>query len=160
VLLPSVALGQAIGRWGNFFNSEAFGLPTDLPWKLTIPYANRPVEFLDQSTFHPTFLYESLWNLGVLALLLVLFERGIRGKINLPVGAISCLYLVAYSGGRLWIEGLRIDPLCLMGTPPYCNGGLRMAQLVSLALIALGAFGLYWLYGRRQPLPDPSGVQA
>jgi phosphatidylglycerol:prolipoprotein diacylglycerol transferase len=160
VLLPSVALGQAIGRWGNFFNSEAFGLPTDLPWKLTIPYANRPVEFLDQITFHPTFLYESLWNLGVLALLLVLFERGIRGKINLPVGAISCLYLVAYSCGRFWIEGLRIDPLCLMGTPPYCDGGLRMAQLVSLALIALGAFGLYWLYGRRQPLPDPSGVQA
>ena len=160
VLLPSVALGQAIGRWGNFFNSEAFGLPTDLPWKLTIPYDNRPAEFLDQSSFHPTFLYESLWNLGVLALLLVLFERGIRGRINLPVGAISCFYLVAYSCGRFWIEGLRIDPLCLMGTPPYCDGGLRMAQLVSLALIALGAFGLYWLYGRREPLPDPSGVQA
>ncbi len=160
VLLPSVALGQAIGRWGNFFNSEAFGLPTDLPWKLTIPYANRPVDFLDQSTFHPTFLYESLWNLGVLALLLVLFERGVRGRINLPTGAISCIYLVAYSCGRFWIEGLRIDPLCLMGTPPYCAGGLRMAQLVSLLLIALGSFGLYWLYGRRRPLPDPSGVQA
>ncbi|MBV2351618.1 prolipoprotein diacylglyceryl transferase [Synechococcus sp. HK05] len=159
VLLPSVALGQAIGRWGNFFNSEAFGLPTDLPWKLTIPYANRPVEFLDQSTFHPTFLYESLWNLGVLALLLVLFERGVRGKISLPMGAISCFYLVAYSAGRFWIEGLRIDPLCLMGTPPDCDGGLRMAQLVSLLLIGLGALGLYWLYGRRQPLPDPSGVQ-
>ena len=159
VLLPSVALGQAIGRWGNFFNSEAFGLPTDLPWKLTIPYANRPMEFLDQSTFHPTFLYESLWNLGVLALLLVLFERGVRGRINLPTGAISCIYLVAYSGGRFWIEGLRIDPLCLMGTPPYCDGGLRMAQLVSLLLIAVGSFGLYWLYGRRRPLPDPSGVQ-
>jgi phosphatidylglycerol:prolipoprotein diacylglycerol transferase len=160
VLLPSVALGQAIGRWGNFFNSEAFGLPTDLPWKLTIPYANRPVEFLDQSTFHPTFLYESLWNFGVLALLLVLFERGVRGKIPLPMGAISCFYLVAYSAGRFWIEGLRIDPLCLMGTPPDCDGGLRMAQLVSLLLIGLGALGLYWLYGRRQPLPDPSGVQA
>ena len=160
VLLPSVALGQAIGRWGNFFNSEAFGLPTDLPWKLTIPYANRPVEFLDQSTFHPTFLYESLWNLGVLVVLLVLFERGVRGKINLPVGAISCFYLVAYSLGRFWIEGLRIDPLCLMGSPPYCDGGLRMAQLVSLVLIGLGGLGLYWLYGRRQPLPDPSGVKA
>ena len=160
VLLPSVALGQAIGRWGNFFNSEAFGLPTDLPWKLTIPYANRPVEFLDQSTFHPTFLYESLWNLGVLVVLLVLFERGVRGKINLPVGAISCFYLVAYSLGRFWIEGLRIDPLCLMGTPPYCDGGLRMAQLVSQVLIGLGGLGLYWLYVRRQPLPDPSGVKA
>ena len=160
VLLPSVALGQAIGRWGNFFNSEAFGLPTDLPWRLSIPYANRPLEFLDQTTFHPTFLYESIWNLGVLALLLVLFQRGVRGKLNLSIGAISCTYLVAYSAWRFWIEGLRIDPLCLIGTPPYCDGGLRIAQLVSLALITLGSLGLYWLYGRRQPLPDPSGVKA
>ena len=156
VLLPSVALGQAIGRWGNFFNSEAFGLPTDLPWRLTIPLANRPLEFLDQATFHPTFLYESLWNLGVLALLLVLFFRGVRGQIPLPAGALSCVYLIAYSTGRLWIEGLRIDPLCLLGSPPDCAGGLRMAQLMSLLLISLGSLGLYWLYGRHQPLPDPS----
>jgi phosphatidylglycerol:prolipoprotein diacylglycerol transferase len=160
VLVPSVALGQAIGRWGNFFNSEAFGLPTDLPWKLTIPFANRPVEFLDTSTFHPTFLYESLWNLGVLVLLLVLFRRASQGSLNLPAGALSCVYLLSYSTGRLWIEGLRIDPLCLAGTPPFCEGGLRMAQLVSLLLIAFGGLGLYWLYGRRRPLPDPSGVQA
>ena len=156
VLLPSVALGQAIGRWGNFFNSEAFGLPTDLPWRLTIPLANRPLDFLDQATFHPTFLYESLWNLGVLALLLVLFFRGMRGQIPLPAGALSCVYLIAYSTGRLWIEGLRIDPLCLLGSPPDCAGGLRMAQLMSLLLISLGSLGLYWLYGRHQPLPDPS----
>ena len=156
VLLPSVALGQAIGRWGNFFNSEAFGLPTDLPWKLSIPLANRPLEFLDQATFHPTFLYESLWNLGVLSLLLVLFFRGLRGRMPLPAGALSCVYLIAYSSGRLWIEGLRIDPLCLLGSPPDCAGGLRMAQLMSLLLIGLGSFGLYWLYGRHQPLPDPS----
>jgi len=156
VLLPSVALGQAIGRWGNFFNSEAFGLPTDLPWRLTIPLANRPLDFLDQATFHPTFLYESLWNLGVLALLLVLFFRGMRGQIPLPAGALSCVYLIAYSTGRLWIEGLRIDPLCLLGSPPDCAGGLRMAQLMSLLLISLGGLGLYWLYGRHQPLPDPS----
>ena len=158
VLLPSVALGQAIGRWGNFFNSEAFGIPTDLPWKLTIPFANRPVEYLDHTTFHPTFLYESLWNLGVLALLLLLFFRGLRGQLRLPAGALSCVYLIAYSCGRFWIEGLRIDPLCLAGAPPSCDGGLRMAQLVSLVLIGLGSLGLYWLYGRRQALPDPSGA--
>lgn len=160
VLLPSVALGQAIGRWGNFFNSEAFGLPTDLPWKLTIPFANRPLNFLDQTTFHPTFLYESLWNLGVVILLLLLFQRGSRGRLALPPGALSCVYLFTYSTGRLWIEGLRIDPLCLGGLPPFCEGGLRMAQLVSLLLMAIGGLGLWWLYGRRQPLPDPSGVQA
>jgi phosphatidylglycerol:prolipoprotein diacylglycerol transferase len=158
VLVPSVALGQAIGRWGNFFNSEAFGLPTDLPWKLTIPFANRPNEFLDQATFHPTFLYESLWNLGVLVLLLLLFRRASLGRLNLPAGALSCVYLLSYSTGRLWIEGLRIDPLCLIGTPPFCEGGLRMAQLMSLVLMAIGGFGLWWLYGRHRALPDPSGV--
>ena len=95
VLVPAVALGQAIGRWGNFFNSEAFGLPTDLPWKLTIPVANRPSEFLEQATFHPTFLYESLWNLGVCGLLLLLFRQAGRGRIQLPAGALSCVYLMA-----------------------------------------------------------------
>lgn len=160
VLVPSVALGQAIGRWGNFFNSEAFGVPTDLPWALTIPLANRPTAFLGQSTFHPTFLYESLWNLGVLTLLLVLFNGARQGKFSLPDGALSCIYLIAYSTGRFWIEGLRIDPLCLLGQPPFCEGGLRMAQLMSLILIAIGSFGLWWLYGRRRALPDPSGVSS
>ena len=160
VLVPAVALGQAIGRWGNFFNSEAFGLPTDLPWKLSIPLASRPPEFLAEPTFHPTFLYESLWNLGVCALLLALFRAAGRGRIALPAGALSCVYLMAYSSGRLWIEGLRLDPLCLVGLPPFCSGGLRMAQLMSLLLITLGATGLWWLYGRRLSLPDPSGVKA
>ena len=160
VLVPAVALGQAIGRWGNFFNSEAFGLPTDLPWKLTIPLANRPPEFLAEPTFHPTFLYESVWNLGVCALLLVLFRSASRGRLTLPAGALSCIYLMAYSSGRIWIEGFRLDPLCLVGQPPFCTGGLRMAQLMSLLLIAVGGVGLWWLYGRRQNLPDPSGVKA
>ena len=158
VLVPAVALGQAIGRWGNFFNSEAFGLPTNLPWKLFIPVASRPAEFLDQPFFQPTFLYESLWNLGVCALLLLLYRAASRGRIQLPAGALSCVYLMAYSSGRVWIEGLRIDPLCLLSSPPFCEGGIRMAQLVSLGLIALGTAGLWWLYRRRRPLPDPSGV--
>jgi phosphatidylglycerol:prolipoprotein diacylglycerol transferase len=156
VLLPAVALGQAIGRWGNFFNSEAFGLPTDLPWRLTIPPASRPAEFVDQATFHPTFLYESLWNLGVCALLLILFRQASRGRLELRPGSLSCVYLIAYSCGRFWIEGLRLDPLCLLSQPPFCAGGLRMAQLVSLVLIVVGALGLWWIHGRRQPLPDPA----
>jgi phosphatidylglycerol---prolipoprotein diacylglyceryl transferase len=158
VLVPALALGQAIGRWGNFFNSEAFGLPTNLPWKLTIPLENRPTGFITFSTFHPTFLYESLWDLGVCALLLCLFFLGLKGKLSLPAGALSCIYLMAYSSGRVWIEGLRMDPLCLWAEPPFCTGGLRMAQLVSLILIALGGLGLWRLYGQQQPLPDPTGV--
>ncbi|MFY7696474.1 MAG: prolipoprotein diacylglyceryl transferase family protein, partial [Cyanobium sp.] len=120
----------------------------------------RPEAFIDQATFHPTFLYESLWNLGVCALLLVLFRQASRGRIELPAGALSCIYLIAYSCGRFWIEGLRLDPLCLLSQPPFCSGGLRMAQLVSLLLIALGGLGLWWLYGRRLPLPDPAGVSS
>lgn len=158
VLMPAVALGQAIGRWGNFFNSEAFGLPTDLPWKLRIPLENRPAEFLDQLYFHPTFLYESLWNVGVCVLLLLLFRQASRGRIQLPPGSLSCIYLIAYSCGRFWIEGLRLDPLCLLAEPPFCEGGLRMAQLVSLLLIGLGSAGLWWLLGRHRSLPDPAGV--
>jgi phosphatidylglycerol:prolipoprotein diacylglycerol transferase len=160
VLLPAVVLGQAIGRWGNFFNSEAFGLPTTLPWRLTIPLEQRPVPFREQSTFHPTFLYESLWNLGVCALLLILFRQASRGRLDLPPGALSCTYLIAYSSGRFWIEGLRLDPLCLWSQPPFCSGGLRMAQLVSLSCIAAGLLGLWWLYGRRLALPDPAGVSS
>lgn len=158
VLVPAVALGQAIGRWGNFFNSEAFGLPTDLPWKLEIPVENRPPEFFGQLYFHPTFLYESVWNIGVCVLLLLLFRAAKRGPFVLPPGTLSCVYLMAYSTGRFWIEALRIDPLCLMGAPPFCSGGLRMAQLVSLALIALGAAGLWLLLVRRRSLPDPGFV--
>lgn len=158
VLVPAVALGQAIGRWGNFFNSEAFGLPTDLPWALAIPLDNRPLQFLQSSGFHPTFLYESIWNLGVCGLLLLLIRAAARGRISLPDGALSCVYLMAYSSGRVWIEALRLDPLCLIGLPPFCAGGLRMAQLMSLLLIGLGGLGLWWLLLQRRPLPDPGGV--
>ena len=159
VLVPSVALGQAIGRWGNFFNSEAFGVPTDLPWKLFIPYGNRPLLYAEADYFHPTFLYESIWNLTLFALLISLFRLGHSGRIPLPAGAMSCLYLVGYSLGRVWIEGLRIDPLCIGALPPACEGGLRMAQVMSAALALIGSFGLWWLYGRKKSLPDAAGSQ-
>ena len=158
-LVPSVALGQAIGRWGNFFNSEAFGVPTDLPWKLFIPDGNRPLIYANAEYFHPTFLYESIWNLALFSVLITLFRRGQSGKIQLPAGALSCLYLVGYSLGRVWIEGLRIDPLCLGALPPACSGGLRIAQLMSAALALTGGFGLWWLYGRKRSLPDAAGSQ-
>ncbi|KST66619.1 prolipoprotein diacylglyceryl transferase [Mastigocoleus testarum] len=146
LVAPSLILGQAIGRWGNFFNSEAFGAPTDLPWKLYIPPANRPPALASFDYFHPTFLYESLWNVMVFALLITLFFKGLPGKRQLKTGTIFLVYLVAYSLGRLWIEGLRTDSLML--------GPLRVAQIISLVEILLGVLGLVWLYYLKRPLPD------
>lgn len=146
IVAPSVILGQAIGRWGNFFNSEAFGDPTDLPWKLYIPPERRPLGFESYEYFHPTFLYESLWNLMVFALLITLFFRGLKGKPSLKPGTIFLVYLCTYSAGRIWIEGLRTDSLML--------GPLKIAQFVSLSGIILGLFGLIWLYGLKRTLPD------
>ena len=142
ILAPCTVMGQAIGRWGNFFNSEAFGVPTDLPWRLYIPLERRPPELRAFETFHPTFLYESLWNVGVLALLLAIFFRRPKAK----PGTLICVYAIAYSLGRFWIEGLRIDSLYL--------GPLRIAQVISLVLIGLGALGFVWLYVLKKPLPD------
>lgn len=155
LVAPSLILGQAIGRWGNFFNSEAFGRPTNLPWKLYIPsyvienghkINKRPQGYEDNEYFHPTFLYESLWNLMVFALLMTLFFRGLQGKPSLKVGTLSLVYLITYSLGRFWIEGLRTDSLML--------GPLRIAQVVSLIEIALGLGGLAWLYLGDRSLPD------
>jgi phosphatidylglycerol---prolipoprotein diacylglyceryl transferase len=145
IVMPSVALGQAIGRWGNFFNSEAFGSPTDLPWKLYIPIGSRPAGYLNVEYFHPTFLYESIWNLLVFGLLITLFNWDIR-KSNLKPGTLFLVYAIAYSVGRLAIESLRTDSLTI--------GGLKTAQIVSLIGIGIGAIGLMWLYLRNRPLPD------
>jgi phosphatidylglycerol:prolipoprotein diacylglycerol transferase len=146
LVAPSLILGQAIGRWGNFFNSEAFGDPTNLPWKLYIPPERRPPALADFEYFHPTFLYESLWNLMVFALLMTLFFQDLSGKRRLKIGTLALVYLVAYSLGRVWIEGLRTDSLML--------GPLRIAQLVSIFAILLGLAGLAWLYIAQRPLPD------
>lgn len=146
LIAPSLILGQAIGRWGNFFNSEAFGAPTDLPWKLYIPYAQRPPEYAQFEYFHPTFLYESLWNLMVFAILLTLFFRGLKGKPQIKAGTLFLVYLATYSLGRFWIEGLRTDSLML--------GPLRIAQVVSIGGIVLGLAGLAWLYLYNRALPD------
>ena len=142
--MPSVILGQSIGRWGNFFNNEAFGIPTNLPWKVFIPLSNRPIIFANSQFFHPTFLYESLWNLIIFSLLIYIFNKQSKANSFVP-GLITCLYLVTYSFGRFWIEGLRIDSLCLGGYPPYCEGGLRIAQFISIFLFSSGLLWLYFL---------------
>ena len=145
LVAPSVALGQAIGRWGNFFNSEAFGTPTDLPWKLFIPKESRPFEYINSEYFHPTFLYESIWNLLVFLLLIWLFIDD-RKRNRLKSGSLFLIYLVAYSIGRFGVEGLRTDSLMF--------GSLKMAQAISLIGIVIGSIGLLWLYVRQRRLPD------
>ena len=144
VLIPSIVLGQSIGRWGNFFNNEAFGIPTDLPWKLFIPLQKRPIEFINFQFFHPTFIYESLWNLLIFLFLITIFKKQSKNNSIRP-GIISCFYLISYSFGRFWIEGLRIDPLCVGGTPPFCDGGLRVAQFISIFLFSSGLIGIFFL---------------
>lgn len=104
---PAIPLAQAIGRFGNWFNQELFGRPTDLPWGLEIDINHRPREYVDQATFHPTFLYEALWNLGVVAFIVLLLPRVAP---RLQRGASFAVYVFAYTLGRLWIELMRIDP--------------------------------------------------
>ncbi|MBZ0159048.1 MAG: prolipoprotein diacylglyceryl transferase [bacterium] len=133
IMAPSAPLGQAIGRWGNFFNQEAFGTPTDLPWKLYIEPYHRPPDLATFEYFHPTFLYESLWNFLVFSLLYFLLRRRLQ---RMP-GALLLCYIALYSVGRFFVEGLRIDSLML--------GSLRAAQVMSLALIAVSLVGLAWL---------------
>jgi prolipoprotein diacylglyceryl transferase len=104
---PGVLLAQAVGRWGNYFNNELFGLPTDLPWGLEISSSNPayPAGLPEGVLFHPTFLYESIWSLAGVALLLAADK-----KFNLRWGKMLGLYLIYYSIGRVWVEAIRIDP--------------------------------------------------
>jgi phosphatidylglycerol:prolipoprotein diacylglycerol transferase len=128
ILAPSIILGQAIGRWGNFFNQEAYGYPTDLPWAMYIDGAYR----------HPTFLYEFLWNLLVFGFLI---HR--RYQPGVKQGEVFISYFVLYSAGRVVIESFRTDSLML--------GGLRVAQLISLVLMGVGV-AVYFYRKKKAPL--------
>lgn len=111
-------IGQTMGRWGNFVNAEAFGRPTNLPWGMQIHNISTEI------AFHPTFLYESLWNLAVFIILLI---RRDRRKFD---GEIFFSYISLYGLGRFWIEGLRTDSLYL--------GSIRISQMVALLCAIFG----------------------
>lgn len=123
ILAPVIAIGQAIGRFGNYFNQELFGTPTDLAWGIPIALQNRPVEYLSHQYFHPTFLYESLLNLLNFLILIFLFYR----KQKKP-GLIFFVYLINYSVIRILMEFLRTDQ-----TPEIL--GIRLPILVSIGII-------------------------
>jgi prolipoprotein diacylglyceryl transferase len=141
---PAVPIMQAIGRWGNYFNQELYGRPTDLLWGLEVEPAHRRPGFEMFSTFHPTFLYEMLWNLSLAALLVYL-----DGRLRLRRGSLFLVYLIGYGIGRFWIELLRIDT-----AERYL--GLSRNNWNALAIIFIGVLGL-WLWERRRP-PEAPGA--
>lgn len=147
---PGVLLAQAIGRWGNWFNQELFGGPTDLPWGLEIDADNPnfPLDADPGTLFHPTFLYESLWNLVGVALLLLLDRR-----FNLRGGRMFWLYAAYYTAGRVWIEALRIDDaemITLLGVTQRLN--VWTSVLVLVVALAI----LIYLSVKQRKLAAPS----
>ena len=141
---PAIALAQAIGRWGNYFNQELYGKPTARPWALEIDPENFPAtpSYLPGTTFHPTFLYESIWNL-LLCGALLLIDR----KFMVRPWQLFATYVVGYGAGRFFIEGLRIDEA-------KAFGGLRLNQWMSIVIVVAGLAYLAW--SMLHPAPEPA----
>jgi len=137
-IAPGIVLAQAIGRWGNYFNQELFGAPSTLPWALEIDQVHRPAGYEQFATFHPTFLYESLWCLGVFLVLLWADRRFRMGH-----GRVFALYVLLYCIGRTWWESLRIDDAAYLF-------GLRWNVFVSVT-VALGALVYLIVSSRLRP---------
>jgi prolipoprotein diacylglyceryl transferase len=141
---PGLLLAQGIGRVGNWWNQELFGKPTDLPWGLEIDVDHRPAKYLDDATFHPTFLYELIWDVaGVLLLLWAARRFRIR-----PPG-LFCLYVAYYCFGRFFEELLRVDPA-------HHVGGLRLNAWVSIVCFVVAVAAFLWVQRRgRDYVPPP-----
>jgi len=133
VFACGTALAQSIGRWGNFFNSEAFGLPTDLPWKLYIPISQRPPEYIQYEYFHPTFLYESILDIVIFTVLLFVLKKSAN---NVP-GTTFFAYLILYSIARILIETLRTDSVLNIH-------GIHFAHIVSIITLLIGIIGIIY----------------
>ncbi len=146
-LAVGLPLAQAIGRLGNWFNQELYGRPTTLPWGLEIDPAHRPPNMPLVATYHPTFLYEALWNVGVAALVAAADRR-----FRLGHGRAFALYIAGYSVGRSWVEALRIDPA-------HTIAGVRVNDWT--ALVGFVGAVVYLVLSRRLPpgREDPATVQ-
>ena len=143
VVAPALPLAQAIGRLGNWFNQELFGGPTSLPWGLEISPARRPEAYRFFETFHPTFLYEALWNLALMGVLIAVDRRRV-----LRPGNIFALYVGGYFLGRLWVESLRVDPASIVL-------GLRVNIWISIiVLVAVATVLVVRGLGRRPDEAD------
>ena len=130
------ALAQSIGRWGNFFNSEAFGLPTDLPWKMYIPLNKRPDIYASNEYFHPTFLYESILDFCIFIILLTIINK-YKNRIKYK-GLTTFIYLTLYSIVRFFIEQLRVDSALNIS-------GIPIAQIASAIIFIIGICGMIYV---------------
>jgi prolipoprotein diacylglyceryl transferase len=130
---PGLALGQAIGRLGNWFNQELYGEPTDRWWGLQIDVQNRPAGLLSHAHYQPTFAFEALWNLALAVLVAWLLVRRRPARRGVALG----VWLAGYGAGRFWIEGLRIEPA-------HHLGPLRLNQVVALGMLAAGLALVAW----------------
>ena len=139
ISVPGVILAQAIGRWGNFFNQELYGYPTDLPWAIYIDPAHRIPGYETFSHFHPLFLYESLWNLLGFALLMLV---GRKLRHRLFDGDIFLLYVIFYGVGRFFLEGLKIDVWTIAGiaTARWISG---ITIIISIAVMVYRRYRFY-----------------
>jgi len=144
IAAPGLALAQGIGRWGNFFNQEVYGAPTNLPWKLFIDSAHRLPEYKDVAYYHPLFLYEFIYNLLNMAALLWI---GKRFASRLKEGDIFLTYLIIYPIGRFFLEFLRLDPSPVAGIN---------ANQTLMAVIAVAAAALLIIRHRFSPVPVPT----
>ncbi len=135
---PGVALAQAIGRWGNWFNQELYGRATDVPWAVEIDPQHRPIDTPSLATYHPTFLYESLWCVGV-AVLVIWADR----RFKLGHGRAFGLYVAAYTVGRFWIEYMRVDDA-------HHLAGMRLNNWTSILVFVAAVVGIV-LSARRKP---------
>jgi phosphatidylglycerol:prolipoprotein diacylglycerol transferase len=144
--VPGVALAQAIGRWGNFFNQELYGKPSTLPWAIHIDPVNRVPGYTQYATFQPLFLYESIWNLINMTFLLWVSRRFTDW---LKDGDILLMYLIGYPVGRFFLEFLRLD------SPRF--GTINVNQMFMLVVALVSAFLLFWRH-RRQDTPSTDAV--
>lgn len=129
-------LGQSVGRWGNFFNKEIFGLPTTLPWGVYIEPEKRPVEFLNYSKFHPLFIYESILNFILFLFLLILYKKT---NEKTPSGTFLCIYLISYSTIRFFLEFLRINPWKIEISSLFLN----VSQCISILVIIISIIFIF-----------------
>ncbi len=139
-----IPLAQGIGRWGNYFNQELFGTPSDLPWAVEIAERFRPSEYADSATFHPAFLYESLWNLAVVIPIVLWIER----RFDLRKGNLFWIYVMLYGFARFMLEFIRTDRATVVL-------GFRANQLVAALLMATALS----VFVMRQRSAVPSGEQ-